>query len=453
MKNDVEDLTSGSLFKKIFIFSVPLIFSYMLQVLFNMADIAVVGKFSGSAALGSVGSTSTLVILFTDFLMGLGSGVNVITARAIGANNRSDSEKSVNTSFILCLIIGLLIMISGLVLAVPMLNLIHTKDELIDGAALYIRIYFLGMPALAVYNFGNAVFSASGETKKPLLYLVIAGVINIILNLIFVIIFKMSVAGVALASIISQYVSAILIIVSLAKNDGYIHLSLKSLVFDKTKAGQILSIGIPSGFQNAIFQIANLFIQDSVNSFSHIVVEGNSAAANADGIIYNVMAAFYLACSSFMSQNYGAGKMKRVVKSYFISIFYSFSSALILGLLLVLFGRNFLSIFTNETAVVDAGMERIVVMGYAYCISAFMDCTISASRGMGKSLIPTILVILGSCVFRIIWVKTVFAHYHTIFSLYMLYPCSWVITGVAEIIYLLFVLHNSIRETKESIIA
>ena len=239
----------------------------------------------------------------------------------------------------------------------------------------------------------------------------------------------------ALASAISQCVSAGLILRALTKVQDCYRLDRKKLHLDAATTKSILGLGVPAGFQNAIFAIANLFIQAGVNSFDSLMVKGNSAAANADAMIYDCMAAFYMACASFMSQNYGAGKPDRVKKSYFISLAYSFGVGLLLGGGLFFFGRTFLALFTTESAVIDAGMKRVGVMGFAYCISAFMDCTIAASRGLGKTVVPTIIVILGSCVFRVLWVYTIFAHFHTIPSLYALYPCSWALTALAEIAY------------------
>ncbi len=430
-----QNLTKGNLGRQILFFSVPLMISHILQVLFNMSDIAVVGRFSGAVALGAVGSTTTLVTLFTDFLIGVGNGVNVFVARYFGAGNKRDVEETVHSSALICIVSGLAIALMGVGCSRLFLTILHTKSDLLNGAVLYLKIYFLGMPALAIFNFGSGVLNAIGDTKRPLYYMTFAGVINVILNLFFVIVLKMSVAGVGLASVISQYISAFLIIRCLVKTNECYRLNFRKLRFYKGKTRQILSVSMPAGIQNAIFQLANLFVQGGVNSFPTIIVEGNSAAANADAFVYNVMGSFYVACSSFMSQNYGAGKEKRVIKSYYISLAYSFGSAAILGGILAIFGRGFLSLFTAESAVVDAGMTRLQVMGLSYCVSAFMDCTIAASRGLGKSLVPTVIVFLGSCVFRVVWVYTVFAHFGTIFSLYMLYPFSWAITATAEIIY------------------
>ncbi len=437
-----QDLTKGNLWKQMLVFSFPLMISNVLQVLFNMADVAVVGRFAGAIALGAVGSTTTLVTLFTGLLIGMAGGVNVLVARFYGARKEKDVQETTHTAVIICLLTGILIMALGLLFANGILELLHTKDELIEGAALYLRIYFLGMPALAIYNFGNAVFSAVGNTKKPLYYLATAGVINIILNLFFVIVCKLDVAGVALASIISQYTSAILILRALFMTKEIYGLRLSMFKPNSQKAGMILSIGVPSAIQYGIFQVANLFIQFGVNSFDATMVAGNSAAANADGLVYDVMAAFYTACSSFIGQNYGAGNKERVRNSYFVSLAYSFGIGLVIGVTLEIFGTQFLSIFTTEQAVVDAGMKRLGIMGFSYCISAFMDATIAASRGLGKSVVPTIIVIMGSCVFRIIWVYTIFAYFKTIPSLYLLYVFSWSITAIVEMIYFKVIYHK-----------
>lgn len=429
------NLTKGNLWKQIFVFSLPLMISNLLQVLFNMADIAVVGRFAGSTALGAVGSTTTLVTLFTGFLIGMAGGVNVLIARYLGAKKPKSVEEAAHTAVIICQLTGIVIMAAGLLFAYDILHLLHTKDELIAGAALYLRIYFLGMPALAIYNYGNAVFSAAGNTKKPLYYLTFAGIVNIVLNLFFVIVCRMDVAGVALASVISQYISAILILISLFRSKEVYGLCFSKLRLNGKMASAILTIGLPSAVQYGIFQLANLFIQFGVNSFDATMVAGNSAAANADGLVYDVMAAFYTACSSFIGQNYGARNKDRVRKTFLITLTYSFGAGAVIGLVLELFGRQFLGLFTSEAAVIDAGMNRLVIMGFSYAISAFMDNAIAASRGLGKSVVPTIIVIMGSCVFRIIWVYTVFAYFRTVPSLYLLYIFSWSITAMVEMLY------------------
>ena len=439
-------ITQGSLWKNMFLFSVPLMLSQLLQVLFNMADVAVVGKFSSAEALGAVGSTTILVSLFTGFLIGMGSAVNVRVAQHLGARDRERTVASVRTSFLICLATGCIIMVLCLLSARFMLELLGTKDDLIEGAVLYFRIYAIGMPALGIFNFGNGVLSANGDTKRPLAYLMIAGILNVIFNLFFVIVCGMAEDGVALASIITQYVSAALILLHMArqKDDCAFRLTDLKNGPDGTEGKRILGLGIPAGLQNAIFAVANLFIQGAVNSFDSVMVEGNAAAANSDAIIYNVMAAFYTACLTFMGQNLGAGKRDRVLKSYFIGIAYSFVAGVLLGGALLLFGREFLSLFANDEAVIEAGLQRTRIMGFSYAVSAFMDCTIAACSGIGKSFVPTIIVIMGSCVFRVTWIYTVFACFHTIPSLYLLYIFSWTITAVAEIVYFILNYKKSI---------
>ena len=439
------DLCTGPLGRQILVFSIPLMLSNLLQVLFNMADIAVIGRFAGSGSLGAVGSTTTLVTLFTTFLIGLAGGINVLAALHIGSGNRRELRETIHTAALVSLICGVIILFIGVFFAKPILLLLHTKDELIEGAAIYLRIYFLGMPALAAYNYGNAVLSAAGDTKRPLYYLSAAGVINVILNLFFVIVCKMDVAGVATASVISQYVSAVLVMGTLFKSKEDYGLRFAELRFYKDKVYSILNLGIPSGLQNGIFQFANLFVQMGVNSFSATMVSGNAAAANADSLVYDVMAAFYTACGSFIGQNYGARKKDRILKSYGISLAYSFGIGLCMGLLIACFGHPFLSLFTKDTAVIEAGMKRLTIMSCSYAISAFMDCTIAASRGLGKSIVPTVIVIMGSCVFRIVWIYTVFAYFGTITSLYLLYAFSWSITAIAEILYFRKVYSDSMR--------
>lgn len=430
-----QDLTHGPLGKQILMLSLPLVASNMLQILFNLADIAVVGRFAGTMALGAVGSSSLLASMFLGFFLGLGGGINVQTARAYGAGDRQHLRECVHSSFLVNVLLGLLIMVIGLWSSRPVLLLLNTRQELLDGAVLYIRIYLLGLPAIAVFNHGNAVFSAVGNTKKPLQFLVIAGILNVSLNLVFVLIFHMGVAGVALATTLSQYLSAILVTGALFRTPSSFGLQLSQLRLSKDPALALLRLGVPGGLQNCIFAVANLFMQAGLNTFDAITVAGSTAAANADTIAYDLMAAFYTACASFMGQNYGAKNKDRVLKSYFISMLYAFLAGAGLGLLLIFFGRYFLLLFTADPAVVEAGMQRLVIMGASYGLSVFMDNTIFACRALGKALIPSIIVFLGSCVFRIIWVETVFAHFHTIPSLYLLYCFSWVITGIAEALY------------------
>lgn len=431
------NLTEGSLFKGIFLYSVPLIFSNLMQVLFNIADVAVVGRFAGSQALGSVGSTTQILFLFTGLLMGLGGGVNVIVAFYIGSKSKKDLIDAIHSSFIVSMITGFILLVFGYALARPVLALIKTKPELLDGAVIYFKIYMLGMPGVALFNYGNAVLSAAGDTKRPLYYLSFAGIINIILNLFFVIVCKFSCAGVALASIISQYISALLVMIPLIRGRGLgdIKCSFKKLHLNREKTIRILKIGIPAGMQNAIFAIANTFIQMGVNSFDAVMVAGTAAGANLDNIIYSAMNGFYVACATFIGQNYGAGNKKRILHSMIISNFLAFAFGTIISVGLYVFGPQSLAVFTNDVEVIEAGMQRLSIMFFSYPIASFMDNTIAANRGLGKTSVPTIIVLLGSCVFRIIWVYTIFAWIGTIQSLFLLYIFSWAITAIAEMFY------------------
>ncbi len=441
MKTKEIDMVNGPLARKILLFSIPLMFSNLLQVFFNMTDIAVVGKFAGARALGSVGSTTIIITLTTGILLGMGGGVNAVTALHMGAERYDRVHKTVHTSIILCFIAGLFLLVAGLVFSKPLLEIMNTKSELIDGATAYLMIYLCGSPALAIYNFGNGVLSAVGDTKRPLIYLGISGLLNIILNLFFVIVCGLGVSGVAIASIISQYLSAALIINCLRKTYASYGLRFKDIAIDKEAAKSVLRIGVPAAIQYSLFAIANICIQTSINSFSHVVVEGNSAAANADSLIYDMMAAFYTACTSFIAQNFGARKKSRILKTYFITLSYAFIIALFLGTMLFIFQKQFLALFTSDAKVIEYGQIRIVIMAFSYCISAFMDDAAAAARGLGKSIMPTFIVIMGSVVFRIVWLVTVFAYFRTLHSLYLVYLCSWIVTSIAGNIY--FAYHYS----------
>lgn len=449
MKNN-DKLINGSLWKNILIFTIPVIFSNLLQVLFNLSDIAVAGKFSGSIALGAVGSTSMLVSLFTGLLMGIGVGINVLVARYKGAGDINNLRKTTHTGLIISLLYGIVVMAISLVLAKPILVVMNTKDELINDAVTYIMIYFIGLPALSIYNYGNGVYSAVGNTKRPLIFIMISGLLNISLNLLFVAVFHLGVKGLAFASIISQYILAIVIVLSLKLSKNECSLKFRELKIDKRSAKDILFIGIPSGFQCAIFALGNLFVQSGVNSFDHIMVEGNSAAMNADTLVYEVMYAFYTACASFVSQNFGANKKDRVLKSYLISMFYAFSIGAILGLIIFVFDKGFLSIFSSDEEVIKAGSKRLRVMCVCYCTSAFLDTTTAACRGLGKTLFPTIAVICGACIFRIIWVYTIFKYlWHTIVGLYIVYIISWGLVCIFEIPYFIYIYKKAFKKSEE----
>ncbi len=428
-------LSTPRLTSKIILFSLPLMFSNVLQVLFHMADVAVIGRFSGTISLGAVGSTAVPITIFTGFLIGVGGAINSLCSRHIGSGNTVALRRMVHTALLLSLIIGTVILIVGVSSTRLLLELLGTKDELIDKATLYMRIYFLGMPGLALFNFGNAVYSASGTTKKPLMFLSFAGILNVTLNLFFVIVCGLDVAGVALASIISQYLSAVLVIGSLALEKGNHSVRFSEICLDKDSARAILTLGMPSGMQNAIFYIANMFVQAGINRFDAVMVAGNSAVSNIDSLVYEMMNAVYVATGSFVGRSFGAGDKREVKRCYLICQFYSFAVGAVVGLTMYAFGPQILSMFTSDPSVIDAGMQKLSIMGLVYWISAFMDNAIAGSRAIGKSGVPTVIVILGSCVFRIVWIFTVFEYFETIASIYLLYPFSWGITAAFETVY------------------
>ncbi|MCI6480350.1 MAG: MATE family efflux transporter [Spirochaetia bacterium] len=434
-EGDKRFFLQGSLFKTIFIFSLPLIFTNLLQVLFSLTDVAVLGRFASGESMGSVGSVAILVFMCTGFLTGIGSGVNSIAAFYIGADNKKSVSDTVHTSALLCLISGILVCVFGILFSRPVLQLMGTKDVLIDGSVTYFRIYMLGMPALAFYNFGNGILSAEGDTKSPLKFLSLSGFVNVVLDLVFVIYFKMDIAGVAIASITALYISAFLIFIKLYKRNDPLAFRFKNLQLNKFILYKLIKIGIPAGLQNVIFAFANIFIQVGINSFDAAMVIANSAAANSDTLVYNTMSAFYVAGSTAIAQNYGAQNKKGILKSCFISVAYAFLIGLFLGILLLLFGKYFLAIFTSEAHIIELGMERLTIMAFSYCISAFMDAALASSRGLGETIIPTIIVVIGSCIMRILWIYTVFGFFGTVLSLYLVFPVTWIITATAEFIY------------------
>lgn len=439
------DLTQGPLFKKIFIYSVPLIFTFVLQMLFNIADMIVAGNFAGDNALGAIGSTPQVMFFCMGFLMGLGGAVNAITAYYIGAKKSQDIQQTVHTGAIICFLAGVFFFILANILGRPVLILLKTKTELLDDAVLYYRICSIGFIALGIYNWGNGILSAKGNTHSPLIYLCISGILNFGLNILFITVFKMTVDGVAWATVISQFLSAVLITLKLLREQDDCTFSFSKLHASYDKTIQLLKVGVPSGLQNAIFAFANSFLMMGINSFDKDFVVANSIAQNTDNLVYNVMAAFYTACSSFIGQNYGAKNKKRILHSYLISQGYAMLFAIIIGGLYLIFGHQIISLFSKNPHVIELGYYRIAIMAFSLWLAPLMDGTTAASRGLGKTIIPTIIILLGSCAFRIIWVYTAFASYKSILSLFLLFPISWLITGIAEIIYF-GRLYSKIRE-------
>jgi len=432
-------LTSGSLTRNILKFSLPLMFSNLLQVMFNMADIAVAGKFAGSVALGAVGSTPQFLFLFIGLAMGMGQAINVTAAFFLGQKNEEKIKSTVNNGFVLCLVYGIVICAAGFLLSEPVLVLMKTKNEFLSGAVSYLHIIIFGIPAMALFNYGSGLFAAKGDNKTPMIYLAVSGVINVGLNLFFVIHLQMDVEGVALASVIAEYTSAVLILRPVFAGKWGVKLQPFNFKVDGIIIFNLIKIGVPAGLQNAIFAVANIFVQEGVNCLSPAVVQGNAASSNFDPINYNIMNAFYTAGASFIGQNYGAGKKKRVLKSYLISMFYAFGISFVIGTGIYIFSESYMTMFVDMKAkeagaIIQEGCNRFKIMAFSFCVSAFMDATIAACRGLGKTIIPSIFVFLGSCVFRIFWVKVIFDG-KTIESLFLLYVFSWALTAVMEMIY------------------
>ncbi|MBQ2823860.1 MAG: MATE family efflux transporter [Oscillospiraceae bacterium] len=430
------DMCSGSVFKKMLVFALPLMCSSVLQLLFNAADIVVVGRFAGDNSLAAVGSNTSLINLLTNVFIGLSIGANVLAARHYGADEVKELSKTVHTSMLLSVFSGFLLTVVGLLFAKQLLVLMKTPPEVLELAAVYLRIYFAGMPAMMIYNFGSALLRAVGDTKRPLYYLLFSGVINVILNLIFVIALKMDVAGVALATVISQCISAFLVVRCLMNEQGGMQLIFSELKFDVKKFLAIIRIGLPAGFQGVVFSFSNVVIQSSINLFGETVVAGNSAASNIEGFIYVAMNAFHQATISFTSQNIGAGKIERVNKIMLTGVACVFVTGAALGGIVLLFGRQLLGIYSESAAVIDAGMVRLSVVLTTYFLCGMMDVMVGSIRGMGYSVMPMIVSLIGACGLRLVWIATIFQieQFHVIDTIYYSYPVTWTITFIAHLI-------------------
>lgn len=439
------DMCNGPLLGKILVFSIPVMLSGILQLLFNAADIIVVGQYAGNTALAAVGATSSLINLLTNVFIGLSIGSNVMIARYYGAQNIKATSETLHTSILLSFISGLILAFIGFFLTRPLLIIMGTPDDVLDLATLYMKIYFLGMPAMMLYNFGSAILRAIGDTKRPLYFLACAGIINVILNLCFVIIFKMNVAGVALATILSQCVSAILIIMSLMQEEGACHLDLRQLRIYKDKMLQIIQVGLPAGFQGAIFSISNVLIQSSINSFGSIAMAGNTAAANIEGFIYISMNAFHQTALTFTSQNFGAKKYHRIGKILGLCLILVTCVGLSFGLLAFFFGSHLLSIYSSDLEVIHYGLKRMSIICTTYCLCGMMDVMVGVLRGIGYSILPMIVSLIGACGLRIIWIFTIFSWHRTLRMLYLSYPITWMITLLAHIICYFIVTHKKLN--------
>ncbi len=422
-------MTDGVILPKLLIFSFPIMLSGVLQLLFNAADVIIVGRFAGSRSLAAVGSVTVIINLMITLFIGLSVGGNVAVARNIGAGNKRAASDTVHTAICISIVGGLLLVLIGTVLAKRILILMSSPGDVIDLAALYLRIYFLCMPALLVYNFGSALLRAQGDTERPLIYLSIAGVINVIINLVTVIVFNMGVAGVGMATAVSQYISAFLIVRCLMREEGALHLDIKKIKINKRALKGILRVGLPAGVQGMIFALSNAIIQSTINSFGSTVMAGSAAAANIETFIYVAMNSFYQSALTFCSQNYGANKLDRIDRTLVWSEVLVAATGVILGGAAILSGRVLLSVYSTDALVIEAGMRRMKYICSLYAICGMMDVFVGSLRGMGCSVIPMIVSLVGACGIRLLWIATVFSLYPSDTVLYMSYPISWIITA------------------------
>lgn len=442
-KNYEIDMVNGPIFRKIIIYAVPLMLSGILQLMFNAADIIVVGRFAGSESLAAVGSTSSLINLLVNLFIGLSVGANVLLGKYIGAKDDQNASETVHTAICVALIGGIIMIFAGVLFSKPLLELMGTPEDVIDLAAIYMRIYFMGMPAFMVYNFGSALLRTVGDTRRPLYYLVVAGIVNVVLNLVSVIIFNMGVAGVAIATITSEIISAILVIRCLIQSDGILKLEKAKLHIHKDKLLKMLRIGLPAGLQGTIFSISNVLIQSSVNSFGSIIIAGNTAASNIEGFVYTAMNSIYQTSLSFTSQNMGAKKYHRIDQILLQCLATVSVVGLVLGVGAYLLGDVLLKIYSNDLQVIGAGMTRLSIVSASYFLCGLMDVIVGSLRGMGYSVVPMLVSLTGACLFRVIWIFTVFANYHTLFSLYISYPISWIITFFTHVVCYLVIRKNT----------
>ncbi|MCQ2513435.1 MAG: MATE family efflux transporter, partial [Lachnospiraceae bacterium] len=431
------NMTEGALLPKIISFTLPLIASSVLQLLFNAADMIVAGRYVGANALAAIGSTSALINLLVNLFIGLAVGGNVLVARFFGSGREKDVSETVHTAILLSLTSGAFLALFGYITAPKLLLIMGTPTEVLNLASLYIRIYFMGMPVMMLYNFGSAILRAIGDTKRPLFFLTIAGVVNVICNVTFIVFLKRGVDGVAMATVLSQALSAFLVIGCLIKTDECYKVEVRKLRFSLDKLFQILRLGIPAGIQGCLFSFSNVLIQSSVNSFGAETMAGNSAASNIEGFVYVIMNAFHHTALSFTSQNYGAKNFERIKKVCLNCMILVTISGLLSGFIAYTFGPQLLSLYANSAdreIVVRYGMTRMSIIMLTYFTCGTMDCMVGCIRGLGYSVMPTIVSLLGACGFRILWIFTIFANMHTLECLYVSYPISWIITTTTHII-------------------
>ena len=440
------DMCNGPLLGKVLKFSLPLMLSGILQLLYNAADVAVVGRYAGSNSLAAVGSTGSLINLMINLFIGLSVGASVVVAKNLGAHDFRKAHDAVHTSIALSLVSGIATLIIGVFFSGFFLKLMDTPDDVIDLATLYMRIYFLGMPALMVYNFGSAILRAMGDTMRPLFFLTISGIINVALNLFFVRSIHLDVAGVALATIISQYISAILVVTCLHRLENCCHLDFKAIRFKKDLVLETVKVGLPAGIQSSLFSISNVLIQSSINSFGSTVMAGNAAASNIEGFTYTSMNSIYQAAITFTSQNVGAKKPERINRVMLSTLLTVTAVGLIMGTGSYLLGEPLLKIYSTDTAIIPYGITRLKIVCIPYFLCGTMEIFVGMLRGMNCSTLPMFVSIFGSCVFRVLWVYTAFRMYPMLETLYIAYPISWSICTLIHFICYLFIKKRTTKE-------
>ncbi len=432
------DMCSGPLFKKILIFALPIMAMNLLQLLFNAADMVVAGRFSGKEALAAVGATGSLINLIVNFFMGLSVGTSVVVAQEFGANKPEDISRSVHTSIYISILSGFVVMAIGLILCEPLLVMMGTPEDILSLSVLYMRIYFLGVPASMVYNFGAAILRAAGDSRRPMYYLVLSGVVNVILNLFFVIVLHMGVDGLAWATNIAQYLAMGLILMYLVRSDGAIRLFPRKMRIDGEKLRQIVKIGLPAGLQSVFFSISNVLIQTAINSFGSAMIAASSAASNIEGFVGTAMNAYYNAAITFVGQNMGARKFDRIDTVAKASTALIFATWILLSGLTMLFARPLLAIYTTDAAIIELGVTRINVMMIAFFTCGIMNVFPGITRGMGFSVLPMVCTLVGACLLRILWLWTFFAWYPTVIMLFACYPITWTLAGIGQVATFLY---------------
>ena len=426
------DMCNGTIMDKLISFSLPLMLSGILQLMFNAVDIIVIGRFSGSQSLAAVGSTTALINMFTNLFIGISLGANVLSARFYAAGKDKEMSETVHTAITLALISGIIMVFVGLIFAKPVLELMDTPDDVINLSTLYMRIYFMGMPFFMLYNYGASILRAVGDTKRPLFFLIIAGIANAGLNMCLVIIFHLGVAGVAIGTVISQFISSVLVLRCLYQSQTSYQLRFSKLKINVEYLEQIFQVGIPAGIQSTVINFSNVLLQSSVNSFGSIAMAGNTSSANIEGFVYTAMNAVYQTSLSFTSQNLGGKKYSRIDKIKNICLGVVTVVGLILGLGAVFGGKGLLSIYSSDPEVLAFGMRRLRIICGTYFLCGLMDCMVGSLRGLGYSVLPMIVSLTGACGFRVFWIFTIFASCRTLEVLYLSYPVSWIITASAH---------------------